>query len=494
MQDVLEGYYKSVDEAIAVQNNYYELDKDSNIYLDTDRVKVKRDIGIEFNTDDFLVCEDGRVWKDKFYEDRHKKYLDYKDAIGKLAKREAENKKGEIISLYIEELKKELAEGGKYYTGFVPYKQLSSNDEIMALSEKYSSDEVINDNSEQESIIDIKYGEFTISIIDGSQIMVTNSEGVIYQGKGAEEIVNKYLEDENIEFDLSTRFIILKILNGNTEIENENPEDTRYNYQYVPWHIVEENPDEYIIPECQNACKALWNNNIGTFMCSNLNELDDTKYVDLNSLSKKNIELIEQLIKDGVPGYSYDSYRNAYRIYANGEGEEVAKKLEDLAKVFEMQDVLEGFYANSEEALIEQFGIRKRVPNPGYVAGPPITSKIDRKYLEASSRYEKNFSGINKSEYLYIYDPSKKEKSEDEYFEEKGFIKDEDGIIWISDFYRKKHERYVQYMKGNGIEIKADDLRKAAGKGMSFLEVKNIRRILKSLTEKNEEKKPDDNS
>ena len=49
-------------------------------------------------------------------------------------------------------------------------------------------------------------------------------------------------------------------------------------------------------------------------------------------------------------------------------------------------------------------------------------------------------------------------------------------------------------MKGNGIEIKADDLREAAGKGMSFLEVKNIRRILKSLTEKNEEKKPDDNS
>ena len=322
MQDVLEGYYKSVDEAIAVQNNYYKLDKDSIIYLDTDRVEAKRDIGIEFNTDDFLVCEDGRVWKDKFYEDRHKKYLDYKDAIGKLAKREAENKKGEIISLYIEELKKELAEGGKYYTGFVPYKQLSSNDEIMALSEKHPNDDAY-DTSELESVIDIKYGEFTISIIDGSQIMVTNSEGVIYQGKGAEEIVNKYLEDENIEFDLSTRFIILKILNGNTEIENENPEDTRYNYQYVPWHIVEENPDEYSIPECQNACKALWNNNIGTFMCSNLNELDGTKYVDINSLSKKNIELIEQLIKDGVPGYSYDSYRNAYRIYANGEGEEV---------------------------------------------------------------------------------------------------------------------------------------------------------------------------
>ena len=42
----------------------------------------------------------------------------------------------------------------------MPYKQLSSNDEIMALSEKHPNDDAY-DTSELESVIDIKYGEFS---------------------------------------------------------------------------------------------------------------------------------------------------------------------------------------------------------------------------------------------------------------------------------------------------------------------------------------------
>ena len=177
-----------------------------------------------------------------------------------------------------------------------------------------------------------------------------------------------------------------------------------------------------------------------------------------------------------------------------GNKEQISDTLFSLTKVFEMQDVLEGFYVNSEEALIERFGISKVVKNPGYVAGPPISSAFNTEFLKACYRYEKNYSRVQKNPYIRIFDPSKMEKSEEEYFSEEGLIKDNDGIIWKSDFYQKKHERYVQYMRRKGIEIKADDLRKVAGMGMIFFEIKNIRGILESITRQDGEKSPDDNS
>ena len=177
-----------------------------------------------------------------------------------------------------------------------------------------------------------------------------------------------------------------------------------------------------------------------------------------------------------------------------GNKEQISETLFSLTKVFEIQDVLEGFYVDSEKALIEQFGIFRRVDNPGYVAEPPMSGTFDDDYFEKCDKYERDYSDVQRSPYIRIFDPSKMEKSEEDYFAEEGLIKDKDGIIWKSDFYQKKHERYVQYMRSKGIEIKADDLRKVAGMGMSFFEVKNIRGILESITRQDGEKSPDDNS
>ena len=498
MQDVLEGYYDSVEEAIADHNNFYTLNKKSGeMKYDFSRLKQEIAKGKKFSIDQFLICEDGRVWKDIFYADRHKKYLEYIKEISLLPESEVGNKKKELLSLYMKELERDLAEGGKYYTGYLPFgrkdKTIDKSSTTAEEMEELASLDMSDDNS-YDFVIDFKYDGKTISIIGDDFIMVTSEEGELYQEDFAKEIIDKCLEDESIEMDPFTRFRILQILKNNQELENENqPVDTRYNYQYVPWHIVEANPDEYIIPECQGACKALWDKNIGTFMCSNRDELDDIKYIDINSLSDKNTKIIEKLIEDGVPGYSYDSYRNAYRIYANGEGEEVAKKLEDLAKVFEMQDVLEGFYVNSEEALIERFGISKVVKNPGYVAGPPISSAFNTEFLKACYRYEKNYSRVQKNPYIYIFDPSKMEKSEEEYFEEADLIKGEDGRVWLSDFYIKKHEQYVKYMKSKGIEIKADDFRKVAETGTNFFQVRDIRKIMNSINQKDREEKSPEN-
>lgn len=60
-----------------------------------------------------------------------------------------------------------------------------------------------------------------------------------------------------------------------------------FEYTHIPWHLVAQDIDEYIIPECQEACKYLWAKNIGTFMCSNRSESDDTKYILLNNMSTK---------------------------------------------------------------------------------------------------------------------------------------------------------------------------------------------------------------
>ena len=70
--------------------------------------------------------------------------------------------------------------------------------------------------------------------------------------------------------------------------------NTAYQYQSVRTDKVAENIEEYVIPECQAACKAFWDKNITTFMCSNYDEIDDTKYVLIGSkLSEENQEILQ---------------------------------------------------------------------------------------------------------------------------------------------------------------------------------------------------------
>ena len=79
----------------------------------------------------------------------------------------------------------------------------------------------------------------------------------------------------------------------------------KYEYTYVPTYMVAENMEEYIIPECQEACRSFWNKNIMTFMCSNYNELSDQKYVMINELSDQNKEKFEELIQKDPEHYYF---------------------------------------------------------------------------------------------------------------------------------------------------------------------------------------------
>ena len=46
----------------------------------------------------------------------------------------------------------------------------------------------------------------------------------------------------------------------------------RYQYGLVNIEYVKEEPEEYIIPDCIDACRLLWDKGINTAQCSNLED------------------------------------------------------------------------------------------------------------------------------------------------------------------------------------------------------------------------------
>ena len=123
---------------------------------------------------------------------------------------------------------------------------------------------------------------------------------------------------------------------------------SKYNYTYVPLEYVIKEPDEYIIPECIEVCKAFWDKNIETFMVSNYD--DNTLYVLIMNISKENEDIVKKLMKED-PRYFYDAYRETYGIRVNGMSKGDSFELLTLVDVFKMQDTTR--YQNEEEFLNE---------------------------------------------------------------------------------------------------------------------------------------------
>lgn len=123
----------------------------------------------------------------------------------------------------------------------------------------------------------------------------------------------------------------------------------QYNYGYVGLEDIMSNIDEFIIPECQEACKTLWNKNIETFMVSNRE--DDHLYVLILDLSDENRKIMEDNMNSSPKNYIYDHYRGLYGIMVDGITSEDAKKLSSLTSVFQMQDTMR--YKTSEDFLDE---------------------------------------------------------------------------------------------------------------------------------------------
>lgn len=124
----------------------------------------------------------------------------------------------------------------------------------------------------------------------------------------------------------------------------------KYQYGLVDVKYVKENPEEYIIPDCIDACKILWGKGINTAQCSNL---EDKNYrwieIDTLGLSDENKKIIYDLINAKEEGFSIGGMTHNPRLFVYGEGVEASKALCQLASVFVLQDTME--YSTTEEYL-----------------------------------------------------------------------------------------------------------------------------------------------
>lgn len=202
------------------------------------------------------------------------------------------------------------------------------------------------------------------------------------------------------------------------------PDESKYHYEYrtLPVHIVAENIDEYIIPECQQACKNLWDKNIFTLSCSNRNEQrhdgKEIKYIILGHLSAQNQLTFERLAESRPQNYKtiqFDSSKvHAIAINSTGESNERdndSQVLTSLTIPFEMQDVLDGF-----ETLEQAYTSRIALYN-----NPQAVTKLTKaEIIEALTKFLSAF------DQLELLDTQK-------------------GVVFSDPFYKRAHQRYLEY-------------------------------------------------
>lgn len=215
---------------------------------------------------------------------------------------------------------------------------------------------------------------------------------------------------------------------------NDEKVSTRFRYSYTPMEEVEQNPEQYVIPECLDACRILWAKNIFTGMCSN-NQDDGNTWIAIEKLSEKNSKILDEIKKLGYVSF----YRSWEQLIVNDEGEKAKELLERLASQFEIQDIPYGY--DSIEDFLVDIGISKEVPNPIFV-------KKDTGAMSETDRIEYMFSPQS-SETITVYDATKLQKPIQEYVEENGksqlYLPDE-GRVYDSDYYLQKHNNYLQHL------------------------------------------------
>ena len=196
-------------------------------------------------------------------------------------------------------------------------------------------------------------------------------------------------------------------------------DNSRNNFEYrsLPIDKVAENPDEYIIPECQEACFKFWNNNIFTTLCSNRKE-HKIKYIFVSSLSDENRKIFDELVKSNPKNYFLREIdgKNFYGIAITSAQSDLdidSQKLADLATHFKMQDVLEG-YLTLEDFYTTNIALYKNPSAVKSLTQYDLTAAIKR-YLIA---FEK----------LDLLDIDRK-------------------IVYNSEFYKNAHQRYLDWLK-----------------------------------------------
>ena len=126
-------------------------------------------------------------------------------------------------------------------------------------------------------------------------------------------------------------------------------------YEYGRSENIEEimkNPEEYIIPECLEACKKLWSKNIETLMCANYSGNSDLFIVlpGIDSLSDENQEIFKD---NSEEGFTLGEEHDNPEIEVAGQTQESVATLIKLVDRLKTQDVRRCRYQTAEEFLEE---------------------------------------------------------------------------------------------------------------------------------------------
>lgn len=198
---------------------------------------------------------------------------------------------------------------------------------------------------------------------------------------------------------------------------------------------VEAEPRRWIIEECVPACQILWDKNIYTFMCSDGLDIDAWIELELECLSPENKGILEQ-IKCEYDCYQY--HEGCINIPVKGKGKSAQEELINIANRFVMQDVPSKYSTCSMESVYIKNGCYKVIDNPDYV---PIEEQL------ANMTFE-NWKLDIQEPTMTVFDSSKITRSDEEYIEAIGAIKDTDtGVIYRSQFHYNKHLKYLEFLE-----------------------------------------------
>lgn len=198
---------------------------------------------------------------------------------------------------------------------------------------------------------------------------------------------------------------------------------------------VEESPRRWIIEECVPACEILWSKNIYTFMCSD--RLDKNAWIELklSNLSSENLDILRELCNEY---HCYQYHEGCLNISVDGMGKKAQKELINIANRFVMQDVPVGEATYSIEDVYKKCGCVKTIPNPNYVS-------LEEQLSDLSLS---NWGKCLEDPVIEVFDPSKVNKSFEEYIDDCGAVIDPTtGIIYRSVFHYCKHLRYINSLE-----------------------------------------------
>lgn len=194
------------------------------------------------------------------------------------------------------------------------------------------------------------------------------------QKNNASKLIFGKASEDNLDF------LYIKKAKSIGGLNKENIEsNTKYQYSYIDMENVINDINEYVIPECQPACKSLWSKNIETFMTSNYE--DDILYVLVSELSDDNLQIFKDL-KESDNRYYYDEYRHTYGIEVSNRDEIGAEELRSLTDAFILQDIEKRRYMTSDKFL-SSFNCKSSIEPDGTIIRRPNPNPQDMDLFEA---------------------------------------------------------------------------------------------------------------